>query len=82
VLDVKEENCIEKNKFERNFSPWINNIQIEHLMSSFQDFGLLFFFHNNPEAEAQRNYVHAVLNDKRERERIRVTSLGSAFGLF
>ena len=36
-------------------------------MLSFQDFGLLFFFHNNPEAEAERNYVHAVLNDKRER---------------
>ena len=33
------------------------------------------FFQNNPKAEVQRSYVHAALNT-RQRESIRVTSLG------
>ena len=43
-------------------------------MSSFQDLGV--FVHNNPQAEVQRRYAHAGLNDKPERESMRVTSLG------
>ena len=35
-------------------------------MLSFQD--LEYFIHNNPEAEAQRSYAHAALNDKTEGE--------------
>ena len=38
-------------------------------MSPFQDLGV--FVHNNPEAEAQRSYAHAALNDKTEREHAR-----------
>ena len=44
-------------------------------MSSFQDLG--FFVHNNHEAEAQRSSAIGVLNNKTERESIRVTPLGS-----
>jgi len=42
-------------------------------MSSFQD--LSVFRHNNPEAETQRSYAHSTLNDKTERESMRVTPL-------
>ena len=43
-------------------------------MSSFQDLG--FFVHNNHEEEAQRSSAIAVLNNKTERESIRITPLG------
>ena len=33
-------------------------------MSSFQDLGVSV--HNNPEAEAEKSYVHVALNDKTE----------------
>jgi hypothetical protein len=42
-------------------------------MSSFQD--LSVFRHNDPEAETQRSYAHSALNDKTERESMRVTPL-------
>ena len=38
-------------------------------MSSFQD--LEVFVHNDPEAEAQKSYAYAALNDKTDREHTR-----------
>ena len=45
-------------------------IQIEHYMSSFQDFGGGGFVHNNPDAKAKRNYAHAALNYKTEKDNL------------
>ena len=47
-------------------------------MSSFQVLGF-FRFHNNPEAEAQQSFAHAVLNVKTERESMRVISLPQGY---
>ena len=36
-----------------------------------------FLAHKNPESEVQRNYTHDALNDKTERESVRVNPLDS-----
>ena len=46
-------------------------IQIEHLVSSFQD--LEIFRSQNSDAASQRSYAHAALNDKIERKHARKT---------
>ena len=43
-------------------------------MSSFEDLG--FFVYSNPEVETQSSNGHYALNDKTERESMRVSALG------